>query len=491
MVRRLLPLFLFPVLLGADVRLPALLSDHALLQRDLPIHVWGWADPGETVSASFNGSSAATTAAADGKFSLYLKPQQAGGPHELTVQGENKVTVRDVLVGDVWVGSGQSNMVWSVERSNNAEKEIAAADYPKIRIFQVAQETSFIEKEDVDGAWSAVTPDSIPGFSAVGYFFARHLHEKTDMPMGVIQSAWGGTPAEAWTSSETLMRDPALRQFLSDWQEVEAAYPRAMARHRAAIGRWETAGRKGARPREPRGPGHQHQPAGLFNGMIAPLIPFAIRGVIWYQGENNAGRAQGYEYRHLFQTMIQDWRRRWGIGDFPFFWVQLANYGRVSESAQWAELREAQSMALSLRETGQAVTIDIGESQDIHPKNKQDVGLRLALAARAVAYGEHGLVYSGPVCRQMTTEGAKARLWFNHTGSGLVLKNGSAGFEIAGPDGEFHPAQAEVEGFTLLVSSPKVDRPAAVRYAWAADPEITLFNEEGLPASPFRTDDWR
>ena len=490
MLRRLLLLLAVPAALAADVRLPALLDDHAILQRDLPIHIWGWAEPGEAVYVSFRSQTGETTATSDGRFSVYLQPESAGGPHALTIQGQNRIVLEDILVGEVWVGSGQSNMVWTVERSNNKEEEIAAADYPEIRIFKVALETSDTEKEDVDGSWAAVTPETIPSFSAVGYFFARHLHRELGVPFGVIQSAWGGTPAESWTTSETLMADPALREYLAAWDEVVAAHPREYARYQARLAQWKV-NKQGRAPGAPRGPGHHHQPASLFNAMIAPLTPYGIRGVIWYQGENNGNRGQGYQYRRLFKSMILDWRRRWGLGDMPFFWVQLANYARVPEIAQWPELREAQSMALSLRNTAEAVTIDIGESEDIHPTNKQDVGLRLALAARAVTYGDKNVVYSGPRFRQMTTEGGKARLWFDHVGGGLSLKDGSAGFEVAGPDGVFHTATVKIDGRSLLVSSENVQRPSAVRYAWAADPKVTLFNKEGLPASPFRTDEWK
>jgi len=495
----LLAALLLPTLLSADVRLPALFNDHAVLQRDQPIHVWGWATAGEKVSVTFRKQQVDTVAGGDGKFSVYLQPETAGGPDRMEIRGKNRIRMENVKVGEVWVASGQSNMAWTVKNSNNAEQEIADANHPDIHIFKVKLVTAEEEKEDVEGEWVQVTPKSIPELTAVGYFFARHLHQETDLPIGIIQSAWGGTPAEAWTTYRTLETDPALTPYLRRWRAVEEAYPRAMVRHQAAMRAWQmqaTAARKDKRdaeiprqPRAPRGPGHQHEPASLYNGMIAPLVPYGIRGAIWYQGESNAGRALGSEYYHLFRSMIEDWRREWGVGDFPFLFVQLANYGRVSEEAEWEELRESQMKTLSLRNTGMAVTIDIGNPQDIHPRNKQDVGKRLALWALDMVHGED-VVVSGPLMRQAVKEGGQMRIWFDHVGSGLELRNGSAGFEIAGPDGAFHEAEAKVDGESLIVSRVGTSDPRAVRYAWKAAPETTLFNKDGLPASPFRTDDW-
>jgi len=404
-----------------------------------------------------------------------------------------------VLVGEVWIGSGQSNMVWMLRNSNDADKEILAADYPEIRLFKVKLETAAAPKEDVEGEWMVCSPETAADFSAVGYFFARHLHQQTGKPFGLIQSAWGGTPAQAWTPRESLDRDPALHRFVDEWAGVERAYPREIVRYQARIGRWEreaAAARRagkdpGRRPQPPRGPGHHHAPAVLYNAMIAPLVPFPVRGFLWYQGENNANQAQGAIYERLFKTMIEDWRERWAMGPLPFLFVQLANYGRVPESSEWPELRESQTAALGLRNTGMAVTIDVGAPTDIHPRNKQDVGTRLALAARAIAYGDDQLVYSGPIFRQMTTENGNLRLWFDHVGSGLRLRDGAKGFQVAGPDGVFHAAEAVLDGDTVVVSSSHVEKPIAARYAWQADPAASLFNLEGLPASPFRTDDWR
>ena len=472
----------------ADVRLPALFSDHMMLQRERPVRVWGKAAPGETVTVRLPGQTATATADDDGRWSLFLDPMKAGGPHELTVQGQNTVTLKDVLVGDVWIGSGQSNMQWTVQKSNEAEKEIAAAQDPQIRLFRVALKSSDVPLEDVEGEWMVCTPESVKGFSAVGYFFSRELHQHLKAPIGFIQSAWGGTPADSWISQPAIAADPSLISVFSDWAQSMEAYPSAMDRYARMLAKWEADGKTGNRPQPPIGPGHHYTPGGLYNAMIAPLTPFAIKGATWYQGENNSGKNRSYVYRRLFPAMIQDWRNRWGQGDFPFLWAQLANF---KTKGQWPELQEAQSMTLQLANTGQAVINDIGNPADIHPRNKQDVGKRLALAARAVAYGEK-LTYSGPVFRQITSEGSALRVWFDHTGKGLAVRGGGElrGFTIAGADGKFIPAQAKIEGTAILVMSPEVKKPVHARYAWDSDPDANLTNQEGLPASLFRTDPW-
>jgi sialate O-acetylesterase len=379
-------------------------------------------------------------------------------------------------------------MNWSVKQSNNAQSEIASANYPQIRLFKVAQKVSHYPLDDVEGFWSSANSDTVGDFSAVGYFFARYLHGHLRVPVGVVQTAWGGTPAESWTSLPALATDPALLPHLGEWANTLAAYPQARIRYEAALKEWEKT-KQGRRPQPPQGPEHQWMPGGLYNAMIAPLTPFAIRGAIWYQGESNTGAVRAPLYGRLFQTMIQDWRARWAQGDFPFLFVQLANYGKTGANSMWPQVREAQLETLALRHTGMAVTIDIGDPGDIHPTNKQDVGKRLGLGARSAAYGEK-LVYSGPVYRQMAREGNAIRLWFDHAPS-LVAKNGALqGFTIAGADRKFLAAEARIEGNTVVVTSTSVPNPAAVRYAWADAPECNLYNGEGLPASPFRTDRW-
>lgn len=451
--------------LHADVQLPTLFGDHMVMQRGLPIHVWGLSDPSEEITVAFRHQQVQVTASDIGVWQTYLDPSGPGGPHTLEVRGNNELRIEDIYVGDVWVGSGQSNMVWPLENSDNAEQEIANANHPGIRYFKVDQSTSDVPLEDVGGEWRVVSPETASEFSGVAYFFARDIHQTQGVPIGVIQTAWGGTPAEAWTSLETIKDDRALSGLVS-------SYDRA-----ARLAR--------SRGREPR---LHHKPSALFSAMIAPLTGYAIRGVIWYQGENNGNRGQGVLYRRLFRALIQDWRAEWGIGNFPFLFVQLANYGKVSAAGTWPEVREAQAMALGLANTGMAVTIDIGESDDIHPRNKQDVGRRLALAARAVAYGETGLEYSGPMFRQATWEGSEVRLWFDHTAGGLEARGGPlAGFEVAGANGGFYIGEAHISGNTVVVSNPAVVAPVQVRYAWASDPDANLFNSAGLPASPFRT----
>ncbi len=467
-MRHFVPAFACLLLAGglrADVQLPALFGDHMVLQAGQPIHVWGSAEPSEEVSVSFRNQTISAVPGESGRWSIYLAPSEAGGPFTLAVQGNNRVTIRDVFVGEVWLASGQSNMVWPLSRSDDAEAEVAAARHPGIRYFKVTLATADRPQDDLDGKWQVLSPDTAGEFSGVGYFFARHLHAKLQVPFGIIQSAWGGTPAEAWTSRRALSEDPLLTDLVTAYDKAAAA------------------------PEDPqRGPRPHHKPTALFNAMIAPLTRYSIRGAIWYQGENNANRGQGVLYRKLFRTMIEDWRRTWALGNFPFLFVQLANYGKVPATATWPELREAQVGALDLTRTGMAVTIDIGNPTDIHPRNKHDVGLRLALAARALAYGQHDLDHSGPIFRRATREGPEMRLWFDHTANGLRVQGSSLhGFELAGPTGEFHAANARIEGDTVVLSHPEVPAPARARYAWAAAPDASLFNSAGLPASPFRT----
>jgi len=486
----------------ADVRLARIFSDHAVLQRGKPVPVWGTAEPGEKVTVEFRGQKISTVAGDTGEWRVTLKPMPAGGPFQMTVRGNNTVVLNDVLVGEVWVASGQSNMEWPVALSNNAEQEIAQANNPQIRLFVVPKAVADRPLKDLSGgAWQPCTSETVRNFSAVGYFFARELQRALKVPVGVIETAWGGTPAESWTSKPTLMAHPSLRYLLENWQRAEVDYPQALENYQKQLAEWERAAaqaraegkpepKKPDPPQEPRT--NPWKPSGLFNAMIAPIVPYAIQGAIWYQGESNAGRA--YEYRTLFPAMIQDWREAWAQGDFPFLFVQLANFMAAKpepgESA-WAELREAQLMTLSLPKTGMAVAIDIGDANDIHPRNKQDVGKRLALNALAIAYGKK-VVYSGPIYERMKREGNAIRLYFKHVDGGLTTLNGEPlkGFAIAGADRKFVCAEARIDGNTVVVSSPQVPEPVAVRYAWADNPVCNLYNRAGLPASPFRTDDW-
>jgi sialate O-acetylesterase len=483
-------------LLQAEVKLPALISDHMVLQQNQPIRIWGKADPGEAVTVSFRGRRATAKADSGGKWAVSLKPLKAAAPAEMTITGANKLRIQDVLVGEVWVGSGQSNMALSVGSAQNADEELANANFPMIRLFEVKHVVADTPQDDVVGAWTLCTPETARKTSAAGYFFSRDLHRKLKAPVGFIHSSWGGTPAQAWTSRQALDAEPSLKFVKDAWDKTLASYPAAHARYEQQLADWKklaaAAKAEGKtapqQPRPPAGPGSPYTPAGLYNAMIAPLTPFAIRGVIWYQGEANANAEQAYPYRKLFRTMIEDWRRQWREGAFPFLFVQLPNF---QPNQYWPVLRESQADVVSLRNTGMAVVIDVGEPTNIHPKNKQAVGQRLALAARAIAYREK-IVYSGPIYRQAHIVDGQVRLSFDHVGGGLAARGGAelTGFKIAGADGKFVPAQARIEGKTIVVKSAEVAAPAAVRYAWEGDPVCNLINKEGLPASPFRTDRW-
>jgi len=485
----------------AEVRVPALIGDNMVLQRGVRLKVWGWADPGESVAVEINGQRAVAKAAADGRWSVRLQPMEAGGPYTMTITGKNALSFRNVMVGEVWVCSGQSNMEWPVAASMNGDREVASADYPMIRLFTVPHKVATSPQDDAGGKWEVCSPRTVGGFSGVGYFFGREIHRRLGVPVGLINTSWGGTPAEAWTSRPALEAEDILRPILERWDRELANYPKALAAYRDALAKWEDEAARArqegkAVPEKPKEPGdptaNPWLASGLYNGMIAPLTPFAIRGAIWYQGESNADRA--YQYRTLFPTMIRDWRRAWKIGDFPFLFVQLANFMDAKpEPAEdaWAELREAQLMTLSLPKTGMAVTIDIGDAKDIHPRNKPAVGFRLALAALKVAYGKDG-VHSGPLYKSMKVEGNRIRIHFTNVGGGLEARGGGPlrGFAVAGADRKFVWANAKIDGDTVVVWSERVPKPVAVRYAWASNPECNLYNAAGLPASPFRTDDW-
>jgi sialate O-acetylesterase len=478
----------------ADVTLPALLADHMVIQRGLPVHVWGKGAEGESVSVTFRQNTRSTTADSVGQWSVYLPPGEAGGPYELVIKGNNQITLKDVMMGDVWVASGQSNMEFPVKETVNAQAEMAGADHAAIRLFHVKNKVAHYPLGEVVAEPLALcTPDIVKDFSAVAYFFGRHLNEKLHAPVGLIETSWGGTPAEAWTSLHGLSADASLMPVFVSWAKMndgEAVHQlrrdKELSEWHRAVDRAKTEGKQPPGfPWEPN-MDNSWMPAGLYNAMIAPLTRFAIRGAIWYQGESNASRERAPLYAHLFATMIQDWRSAWGQGDFPFLFVQLANF-KTGPDAKWPELRDAQRQTLALANTGMAVTVDIGTTDDIHPKNKQDVGMRLALAARAITYGEK-IEYSGPLFRQATPEGNSMRLWFDHIGGGLTAKGGSLqGFEIAGADRNFVRAEAVIDGATIMVSSPSVSRPVSVRYGWSDDPRCNLYNAEGLPASPFRS----
>jgi sialate O-acetylesterase len=614
-----------------------LFAEHAVLQQGITVPVWGTAEPGEAVTVEIAGQTASGMTGADGRWFVRLAPMKAGGPFMLTIAGKNKIVFADILVGEVWLAGGQSNMERQLglrtgqQPIANWEKEAAAAKYPHIRHFGVVQTKSFAPLATVKGQWEVCSPETVKDFTAVGYFFGRDLHLARHVPVGLIHSSWGGTPAEAWTSEAGLRPLPdfavtseqlklaqtnpgaAQRQyeaqletwFLANdsgstegrpwnvsaldtgswktmtlptlWEDAgepdlngvvwfrktfvlqESAPPSAAELQLAMVDDIDTAwvngvkvgfthgynvvrkysvaasalkpgrnviavrvldtgggggiwgeerlqlvfkGKEGHAPIDLSGPwqyrigldlqnapwpptgfsGDAGTPTVLYNGMIAPLVPYAIRGVIWYQGESNVRREQ--QYRTLFPALIADWRRAWGQGEFPFLFVQIAPHRDMTP-----EIREAQLLSWQhTSNTAMAVTMDCGDANEIHPTHKQPVGARLSLAARALAYGER-VEYSGPVLESMAVEGNKAVLRFSHLGGGLVAKGGSlTGFTIAGPDKVFFPAWAEVRGQTIVVISKAVAKPVAVRYGWANVPKGNLFNKAGLPASPFRTD---
>ena len=467
----------------ADVRLPAVISDHMLLQRDVPVRIFGKAEPGEAVSVAFRGQTARTVTDPLGRWEAWLQPLSAGPAAAMTIQGINAITIADVLVGDVWIGSGQSNMQWAVRQSDNAEAEIASANFPQIRLFHVPRKTSAVPVEDVDARWVICSPESAREFSAVLYYFGRQMHHDLKVPIGLIHSSWGGTPIASWIGGPSLVGNARLEPFLTYWQNNILQYPVNMSRHELALKRWEANGSQGPRPAPPMGPGHHHEPTTLYNAMIAPLARYTIKGALWYQGETEAGRAQGQIYGDALMTLVQDWRRAFGQGDFPFYWVQLANYGNAVKNGHWMRVQEGQVKATALRNTGVVVINDIGNPTNIHPTNKQDVGRRLALLAQNKG--------ASPLYRQFTREGDAIRIWFDHAGKALKVRgNGPlTGFQIAGADGKYVPATARIEGATVLVSSPDVPAPQSVRYAWDYNPDAALTNEDGLPASVFRTDE--
>jgi hypothetical protein len=491
--------------LSAAVRLPSLFSDHMVLQRDGAVPVWGWADPGETVTVSIAGQRQSTQAAADGTWSLKLDKLAADGPQTMTVKGSNEITVRDVLVGEVWLASGQSNMQMQVNGVNNAKGEIAKATFPEIRMFSVERKTAETPQAECGGKWEICSPETVARFSATAYFFGRDLHQNLKVPVGLINASWGGTPIEGWTSLEAQQSLPALAPSLASWRKKVAApfdEEQAKARHATQMATWKTqsAQAKAAGKRPPQPPRlvvaprlQPHRPGNLFNGMIAPLVPFAIRGAIWYQGEGNAGGAAKL-YTEQLPLMIRDWRKRWGQGDFHFASVQLPGFKKPADdpgaASGWALIREAMLKSRSLPNTGMAIVIDAGDATNIHPKDKQTVGKRLALWARAEVYGEQ-IPSSGPLPAGHQVKDGSIVLKFTHTDGGLKSKEADLrGFAIAGSDRKWVWATARIEGDTVIVSSPDVKAPVAARYAWADNPAAPLVNGAGLPASPFRTDDW-
>ncbi len=491
-MRVLLALALLASSARAGVTLPYLIADHMVVQRGLPVHVWGKADPGETVTVAFRGNQRQSATDPLGRWSVHLPAGDAGGPFEMTIRGATIHTLTDVLVGDVWVASGQSNMEWPINRSADAAREIAAARHPRIRLVRAMHKTSEFPVEDLVGEmWRECSPQSAPDFSAVAYHFGRLIQQSAGVPIGLIQTAWGGTPIDAWTSLRAISSDPALMPVFAEWDARMQDYALDRLRYHQAAKAWEAATaadraqhkRVPPPPEKPVGPGSHWEPGVLYNAMIAPLTRLPIRGVIWYQGEANSSNRRAPLYGRLLRAMIEDWRKAWGIGDFPFLLVQLANYN--APDSDWPEIREAQRLALALRNTAMAVTIDVGTPADIHPPDKKTVGTRLSLAARSLAYGE-AIEFSGPLPRQAAAQDNSVVVWFDHA-EGLTARNGVVrSFEIAAADRKFIPAEGRLEGSTVVLLNPGPERPRWVRYAWKDNPEASLYNAAGLPASPFR-----
>jgi sialate O-acetylesterase len=477
---------------AADVKLANLFSNGMVLQQGTAAPVWGTAEAGEAVTVSVAGQTAQATADASGKWVAKLPALTAGGPHELVVKGKNEVKVADVMVGEVWVASGQSNMEWPVKAGSATEQEKASANYPGIRMFTVTKAVTGKPAKDVAGSWAACTPQTVGNYSAVAYFFAKDLHQKLKVPVGIIHTSWGGTPAESWTPPSVLEADPDLKPIADRARGMMEGFSKQLDDWKQAAEKADGEGSPlPAMPADLRG--SPWRPGGLYHAMVAPLVPYAIKGAIWYQGESNAGRA--YQYRKLLPAMIKSWRDAWGQGEFPFYIVQLANFTpppvEPGES-DWAELREAQAMTARQTNNGLAVTIDIGDAGDIHPRNKEDVGKRLALVALAKTYGKSDVAHAGPEYESMAVEGDKVRIKFRNA-TGLTTRDGGPvkGFAVAGEDRKWHWADAKVDGESVVVHSPAVTKPVAVRYAWAHNPPTNLYNAAGLPAVPFRTDDWK
>lgn len=462
-----------------------------VLQRDQPIHLWGWAEPGESVTASFNGATQTSAADRLGQWSIFLPAFPAGGPYSLNIKGSNEIVLKDILLGDVWFASGQSNMEMPLQGFpgnaviKNADEEIRNATHASIRLFRTPKRASDFPLHDFDAEWTECNPETAAAFSAVAYFFGREIAKDEHVPVGLIDSTWGGTPVEAWISMDGLSSDPALMPAFAAWAKMANRTADTDAMIKAEKRETEEAVKAGkAKPWFDWHPDPASwAPAGLYNGMIAAAIHFPIKGVIWYQGESNSPLARANAYQREFSAMIADWRSHWNEGNFPFLFVQLSNFAS-SPRESYQTIREEQRRTLSVANTGMAVTIDIGQPENVHPANKQEVGLRLSLAAEAIAYGKQ-LEFSGPMYRQTSVEGSTLRVWFDHTTGGL---KGTTGFEIAGDDRVFQPAEAHIDGATVVLTNSQIKSPRYARYAWANSPAFSLVNGAGLPASPFTSE---
>ena len=487
----------FTISAFSDITLSSVIGENMVLQRDMKINVWGWADPGETVTVSIGGNEAKAITGENGKWSVVLPAMKAGGPHEMTVTGKNTITIGNILVGEVWLCSGQSNMEFGLGGAENAKEAADAADYPEIRFLTIPRVAPGRPIDRFNAKWVVCTPQSAPGFSAVGYFFGREIHSKAGVPVGLINASWGGTPIEPWTPREGFAAVPELEAISALVTQAGPNYEKTVGKALEQIDRWLPVAKKEFTdnkevtppPAWPHHPLEGMAPTGIYNGMISPIVPFTIRGAIWYQGEANVG--QGMEYHHKMQALIRGWRKVWGEGDFPFYYVQIAPY-TYNRGEELPKIWEAQTATLDEPNTGMAVINDVGNARDIHPRKKEEVGERLALWALAKTYGQKDIVYSGPLFKSMSIDGSNAIITFDHVGSGLTSRDEKPlnWFTIAGEDKKFVDAKAVIDGEKIVVSSPDVPKPVAVRFAWNEIAEPNLTNKEGLPASPFRTDSW-
>ena len=483
--------------LSGEVSLPNIFGDHMVLQRDQDNPIWGTASPGEVVSVSISEQNHTTVADRQGKWRLLLSPLQAGGPHTLKIKGQNTLYFEDVLIGEVWFCSGQSNMEWAVSNINHSEVELATASNPQIRLITIAKNGAQIPQDNIEGQWTAATPQSVSNFSAVGFLFGKRLQSALNVPIGLIDNAWGGSAAEAWVPREVLQQNGAFDDYIKTMDERCSKYTDEIhAKKLSDFKAWEAAGKPEPRLRWPNDVRNgQHRPANIYNGMLHPLIGYGIKGVIWYQGESNASRSE--QYRQLFPLMISTWRDLWKQGDFPFYWAQLTYFQKEATDPNadswWARLREAQTMTRSLPNTGEAVIIDVGEGRDIHPRDKQTVADRLVRHALSKDYG-FDMASDSPQFTSMELDGNSAIVTFDSVSlAGLRAfdVNEVRGFRIAGEDREFFWADAQIIGKNRIkVFSDSVINPVAVRYAWADNPVANLEDRNGLPVTPFRTDNW-
>ncbi|MFT4734236.1 MAG: sialate O-acetylesterase [Algoriphagus sp.] len=498
---RLIPLFLtllFALQANAKIKLPAIFGDHMVLQQKQNNPVWGWAEPSEKVTVEINGQSHSTITNANGSWRVILRPIPAGGPYKMYIEGESSVFFfDDVLVGEVWICSGQSNMQWELKNTNSGELAIAAANYPNIRLITVPRVGTSETQDNFEGSWEATSPETAADFSAIGYFFGQRLHHALNVPIGLIDNAWGGSAAEAWVNRDVIEADKNYADLMTSWKKLEQtySYDEEIKKWQKAVVAWEGNKKEENMPRKP---GNlltgNHRPANIYNGVLHPTIGYGIKGVIWYQGESNAGRS--YQYRDLFPLMIRNWRTEWKQGDFPFYYVQLADFMDESvqpEESGWAELREAQTMTKDkLSNVGEAVIIDLGEGRDIHPRNKQTVADRLVRIALARDYHK-AIIYEGPSYKSMEIKGDKILLTFENVGKGLYAFDTKepVGFAMAGSDTKFVWADAKIISSNQMeISSESISNPISVRYAWANNPVCNMYNRDGLPMTPFRTDSW-